>query len=329
MSDFISEGWSLYIIGIVVASLLFCVVVLLGGARHRVIKDENGKVLDDTGHVWDDDLKELNNPLPQWWMALFVITLVFAVGYLYYYPGFGNSKGAKGWTSANQYQDEVAQAKAQVAKVYAPFATASVETIAKDPAARAIGERLFLNNCAACHGSDARGSKGFPNLTDNDWLYGGEPDKIIETITNGRAGQMPALAESVGSPIEIRQVAQYVLSLSGSQHDAAAAALGKEKFAICAACHGMDGKGNQAIGSANLTDKIWLHGWGEEAIVAMITKGKHNIMPAQSSRYTPEQIKVLAAYVWGLSNNGKASAATKTAAPVALNQPAATDNKTE
>ena len=302
MSDFISEGWSLYIAGIVVVSLVFCAVVLLAGARHRVIKDETGKVLEDTGHVWDDDLRELNNPLPRWWMILFVITLVFSVVYLFMYPGMGSAKGSKGWTSVGQYEQEVKAGKEKEAMVYAPYATASVQSLAHDPTARAIGERLFLNNCAACHGSDAKGSKGYPNLTDNDWLYGGEPEKIIETLTQGRAGQMPALASAVGSELEVRQVAHYVLSLSGATHDAKAAALGKEKFMVCAACHGVDGKGNQAMGAPNLTDKIWLHGYGEDAIVAMVTKGKHSIMPAQQDRYTPEQIKVLAAYVWGMSN---------------------------
>ncbi len=302
MSDFISEGWSLYIAGILVASLLFCAIVLLAGARQRVIKDASGKVLEDTGHVWDGDLRELNNPLPRWWMVLFIITLVFAVIYLVMYPGMGSAKGTEQWTSAKQYEAEMQQAHQEEAKIYAAYTNASVPAIAADPHARAIGERLFLNNCAACHGSDAHGSKGFPNLSDKDWLYGGEPDKIVESITNGRAGQMPALASAVGTPLEVRQVANYVLSLSGSAHDAQAAALGKPKFMICAACHGADGKGNQAIGAPNLTDKIWLHGWGEDAIVAMVTNGKHSMMPAQQARYSPEQIKVLAAYVWGMSN---------------------------
>jgi len=305
MNDFIAEGWSLYISGVVVVSLVFCLIVLLGGARHTVIKDDQGKVLEDTGHVWDGDLRELNNPLPRWWMALFVLTLVFSVFYLFFYPGMGNAVGSLNWTSANQYEQEMADAKVAEAKVYAPFALASVQDLASDPTAHATGERLFLNNCAACHGSDARGSKGYPNLTDTDWLYGGDPEKIIETLNEGRQGLMPALASAIGTPLEIRQVANYVLSLSGAKHNAEAAALGQPKFMICAACHGMDGKGNQAIGAPNLTDKVWLHGYGEDAIVAMVTNGKHSVMPAQKDRYSPEQIKVLAAYVWGFSNTGK------------------------
>ena len=166
----------------------------------------------------------------------------------------------------------------------------------------AIGERLFANNCATCHGADARGSKGFPNLTDHDWLYGGTPEKIVETITDGRQGTMPPIAAAVGNSDDVRNVANYVLSLSGSPHDSIAASKGRAKFAVCAACHGADGKGNQALGAPNLTDAIWLHGWGEEAIVAMVTNGKTNVMPAHGSRLTPQQIHVLAAYVWGLSN---------------------------
>jgi len=164
-----------------------------------------------------------------------------------------------------------------------------------------IGERLFANSCAGCHGSDARGSKGFPNLTDSDWLYGGAHDTIIETISKGRNGVMPPMAAAVGTPEDVRNVANYVLSLSGSPHNSIAAQLGKPKFGACAACHGPDGKGNQALGAPNLSDKVWLHGWGEEAVTAMINGGKNNLMPAHASRLSPEQVRVLAAYVWSLS----------------------------
>ena len=166
----------------------------------------------------------------------------------------------------------------------------------------AIGERLFMNNCAQCHGSDARGSKGFPNLADADWLHGGTPEKIAETITQGRRGQMPPMAAAVGTPDDVKNVAHYVLSLSRSPHDSVRAQLGKAKFTACAACHGMDGKGNPALGAPNLTDDIWLHGWGEPAIVTMVNNGKLNEMPAQAGKLTEAQIHVLAAYVWGLSN---------------------------
>jgi cytochrome c oxidase cbb3-type subunit 3 len=258
-----------------------------------------------TGHVWDGDLREMNNPLPRWWVWLFVITIVFALVYLSLYPGLGGSKGQLGWTSVGQYQAEVDKGNKEVAPLYAKFMGMKPEDVSRDAQAMAIGERLFMNNCAQCHGSDARGNKGIPNLTDGDWLHGGTPEKIKETITLGRIGNMPPIAAAVGTEDDVKNVANYVLSLSGSKHDAARAAKGQEKFAVCAACHGPDGKGMQAIGSANLTDTIWLHGSGEAAIVAMVNNGKVNQMPAQGGRLTEGQIHVLASYVWGMSNKGK------------------------
>jgi cytochrome c oxidase cbb3-type subunit 3 len=245
----------------------------------------------------------MNNPLPRWWVGLFVLTIVFGLGYLVAYPGLGSMKGQLGWSTAGEYDKETAKANAELAPVYAKFAAMPVESMARDPQAMAIGERLFLNNCAQCHGSDARGSKGFPNLTDTDWLHGGTPEKIEETITEGRQGMMPPMAAAIGGAQEIHEVAQYVLSLSGSAHDSTAQ-FGKPRFMACAACHGIDGKGNPALGAPNLTDKVWLHGWGEEAITAMINNGKLNVMPAQKDRLGKAQIHVLAAYVWNLSRSG-------------------------
>lgn len=299
MSDFVNNGWALFVAGVTIAGLLFCVAILLIASRRKVMADDN-----TTGHVWDGDLRELNNPLPRWWMGLFVITIVFAALYLTLYPGLGTNPGTLKWSSAGQLEAEQAKATLAMQPVYARFVNMPVEALAADSQAMGIGERLFLNNCAVCHGSDAKGSKGFPNLSDGDWLYGGTHDKIIETITNGRQGTMPPMAAALGTPEDAKNVANYVLSLSGSPHNSIAAQLGKAKFGVCAACHGPDGKGNQTIGAPNLTDKVWLHGWGEEAILAMINNGKHNVMPAHATRFTPEQIRVLAAYVWSLSHKG-------------------------
>jgi cytochrome c oxidase cbb3-type subunit 3 len=261
-----------------------------------------------TGHVRDGDLREMNNPLPRWWAWLFVITIIFSLAYLALYPGLGTYAGKFAWTSTGQHQSEMEKGNAEVAPLYAKFSSMKPEDVAKDAQAMAIGERLFMNNCAPCHGSDARGSKGFPNLTDNDWLGGGTPEIIKNNITKGRVGMMPPMAAAVGTSDDVKNVAQYVLSLSGSPHDSVRAALGKPKFVVCAACHGPDGKGIQAIGSANLTDNIWLHGYGEAAIVAMVNNGKTNVMPAQADKLTEAQIHVLASYVWGLSNRGAAPA---------------------
>jgi cytochrome c oxidase cbb3-type subunit 3 len=250
----------------------------------------------------------MNNPLPMWWVGLFLITIFFAFGYLVAYPGLGANAGKLGWSSQGQYEKEVAKANEALKPLYAKFDGMPPNEVAGDAKAMAIGERLFMNNCAQCHGSDARGSKGFPNLTDADWLYGGTPDNIKETITKGRVGNMPPMVAAVGTPDDVKNVANYVLSLSASPHDAARASQGKEKFAVCAACHGPDGKGNQAMGAPNLSDKIWLHGVGEEAIAAMVNGGKVNQMPAQEERLTASQIHVLTAYVWGLSNKATPTA---------------------
>jgi len=304
MSDFFNSGWSVAIAIITVISLIACIVLLLVAARRRVMAGDN-----TTGHVWDGDLRELNNPLPRWWMWLFIGSVAFGAGYLVLYPGLGSARGTLRWSSDGEYRAERESAQAAAAPLYAGFKSQAAAQLARNPQAMAIGERLFANNCAACHGADARGSKGFPNLADRDWLWGGEPGRIEETIAKGRQGVMPPMAAAVGTPEEVRRVANYVLSLSGSPHDEIAAQLGRSKFTACAACHGPEGKGNPAMGVPNLSDKVWLHGWGEAAVMAMINNGKTNVMPAHESRLTPEQIHVLAAYVWGLSNSSASMAA--------------------
>ncbi len=314
MSDFFSSGWSIFIAATTILGLLGCLALLIIASKTKVAAVRAGEVADgSTGHVWDEDLRELNNPLPRWWMVLFVLTIVFGAIYLALYPGLGSAAGSLQWTSVGQYQAEQDEATAAMAPVYAKYAAMAAPELANNPQAMGIGERLFINHCATCHGSDAKGSKGFPNLTDNDWLHGGSPEKIVETITLGRTGMMPPMAAAVGSAVDVSNVANYVLSLSGSAHNAIAAAAGRPKFAVCAACHGADGKGNQALGAPNLADKIWLHGWGEDAIVAMVNNGKTNVMPAQGGRLTKEQIHVLGAYVWNLSKSGTATAAAATA----------------
>lgn len=303
MSDFTHHFWSLYVAGITLAGILACGLLLWITSRKKVQATADNT----TGHVWDEDLTEMNNPMPRWWMWLFVITMVFGFGYLAAYPGLGNFAGKLGWSTRTEYEAEVAQANAELQPLYARFDAMKPEDMAGDAQAMAIGERLFLNNCAQCHGSDARGSKSFPNLADGDWLHGGSPDRIRQTIHDGRIGVMPPMAAAVGSPEDVRNLSHYVLSLSGSPHDSLRASLGKSKFTACAACHGMDGKGNQALGAPNLTDDVWLHGWGEAAITAMINNGKTNQMPAQAGKLTDSQIGVLTAYVWSLSNRAGAA----------------------
>lgn len=308
MSDFTSNFWSLFVAVITLVSILACLLLLwFSGKAKAMTANDN-----TTGHVWDGDLREMNNPLPRWWVWLFVITIVFALAYLVMYPGLGSFPGllkdktGAAWTSTGQHQAELDKGNAEVAPLYAKFVAMKTEDVAQDPQAQAIGERLFMNNCSQCHGSDARGGKGFPNLTDSDWLYGGTPEKIKETLVGGRMGQMPALGAAVGTSDDVKNLANYVMSLSGSPHDSVRAALGKSKFGVCAACHGADGKGNQALGAPNLSDDIWLHGYGEAAVIAMINNGKTNQMPAQADKFSDAQLHLLSSYVWGLSNKAPA-----------------------
>lgn len=300
MSDFTNSFWPIFITVISVGGVIGCALLLWITSKIKVSSPNNDNT---NGHVWDETLREMNNPMPRWWIWMFMLTVVFALFYFAAYPAIGTYAGKLGWTQVKQYEQEMAAANKTIAPLYTKFAAMPTEELAKNPEAQAIGERMFMNYCAQCHGSDAHGSRGFPNLTDNDWLYGGSPEKIAETITNGRVGMMPPMAAALGTEEDVKNVAHYVLSLSASDHDATRAAAGKEKFAVCAACHGADGTGNQAIGAPNLADNIWLHGAGEEAIIKRINEGKVNQMPAQGSKFTPEQIHVLATYVWSLSNS--------------------------
>lgn len=302
MSDFVSGFWSMYVAIVTAVSIVACLVLLWISGTTKVSPTADNT----TGHIWDGDLREMNNPLPKWWVYLFVITVIFAFVYGALYPTFGSIKGQLGWSSQGQHAAEVEKMEKTIAPIYAAYAKMDGAAVAADPKAMAIGERLFMNNCAQCHGSDARGSNSFPNLTDSDWLYGGSTEAIKETITNGRNGVMPPMAAAVGSAHDVANLAQYVLSMSGSPHDSVKAALGKDKFGACAACHGADGKGNTALGAPNLTDQIWLHGWGADAIAKAINLGLNNAMPAQNRLLNEAQIHVLASYV--LSKSGQSAA---------------------
>jgi cytochrome c oxidase cbb3-type subunit III len=309
MADFINDFWSVYIAILVALSIIGCGVLLWSQSKVQVTLPKDGKV-ETTGHVYDG-LEEFNNPMPRWWMWLFYITIVFAVIYLVLYPGFGSFAGKLGWRSAGQYQEEVKLAEAEVGPMFEKYKATDLKALAADSKANAMGERLFLTYCAQCHGSDARGNKGFPNLADRDWLYGGEPETIKLSILNGRHGQMPPMGAAVGSEKDIESVAHYVLSLSGSAHDSIKASAGREKFAVCAACHGADGKGMAAMGAPNLTDKTWLYGGGVATIMETIRLGRNNVMPAFADFLGEAKVHLLAAYVWGLSNNQSNAATTK------------------
>lgn len=298
MSDFTNEFWSVYIAVITVASILACAVFLKTLSGKRVA----GSTVETMGHVWDADLEEFNNPLPKWWMWLFYLTIVFSLIYLVLYPGLGSFPGIFKWSSQGQYHQEQKRAAERFGPIFDKYAAMDLQSVAADPAAREIGQRLYLNYCSQCHASDAQGSRGFPNLTDADWLYGGDPKAIETTILEGRNGMMPPLAGAIGEE-GTKDVANYVLALAGLTHDASRAAKGKEVFGqTCAACHGADGKGNPALGAPNLTDRTWLYGAGETTIIETITKGRNGHMPAWKEFLGEPKVHVLAAYVWSLSN---------------------------
>jgi len=312
MADF-TNGWLGILIGLVVAiSVLGCGVLLLAQSKMKVKVGADGKPLpvETTGHVWDGDLRENNNPLPGWWMKLFYGTIIFSIVYMLLYGGFGSYNGMLGWSQDDEYKAELKAGDEQYGPLFKKYMAMDIPSVAKDAQAMEIGERLFLNTCAQCHGSDAQGVKGYPNLTDTDWLYGGDPQTIMATLQDGRSGFMPPMADAVGSADDVLNLSHYVLSLSGTAHDAGKAQLGKSKFAACSSCHGEDGKGMQAMGAPNLADKIWLYGSTVESVTEGINKGRKNLMPAYKGIIDEDKLHILAAYVWSLSNNSANSAQT-------------------
>ena len=301
MSDFFSSSWSWYIAGVSLIGIVWCVWLLFS---QRAWLGKTVDVAEDTGHVWDGDLTELNNPVPRWWTIMYLALCIVALVYLVLYPGLGSYKGILGFSSATQLQNDQKALHESMRPVYERYAAMSVPQIARDEQAREIGQRLFLNNCAQCHGSDARGSPGYPNLTDNDWLYSGTPEQIQHSITKGRHGVMPAWGSQIKAT-EAANIAQYVRSLSGLASDSLRVVPGKRGFeTYCVACHGVEGKGNPALGAPDLTNGIWLYGSSQASIVETILNGRDNRMPAQERNLTSDQIRMLTAWVWGLSNKG-------------------------
>jgi len=296
MSEFASGFWDLYIALVTVLSIVACAVFL----KSQSVRKAPGAA-ETTGHTWDGDLAEYNNPLPRWWSWLFYITIVFAIVYLILYPGLGSWRGTLGWSQVGQLKEETRLAELQFGPLYQKFAATDLEALATDPEALAIGQKLFLNNCAQCHASDGAGSRGFPNLTDRDWLWGGDPKTIKTTIAGGRTGMMPPFGAALGEQ-GVKNVAHYVRSLSGLTTDSIRVAFGKEIFMQnCVACHGADAKGNAMLGAPNLADKIWLHGSDEPTIAATVAKGRNNQMPAHGALLGEARIHLLTAYVLSLS----------------------------
>ena len=292
----ISSFFNWWVIVITLVNIFACYWLIKWTMKSRPDESAAGE---STGHSWDG-VEELNNPLPKWWLWLFYITIIAALIYLVLYPGLGNFKGILGWSSHGQYDEEIVESDAKYGPIFKAFAATSIPDLAKDPKAVQAGQRLFSNYCSQCHGSDAKGTTGYPNLSDNDWLYGGEPDTIKQSILMGRNGVMPVLG--LGET-DVENVAAYVQSLSGRDVDATAAEAGKEKFQVmCIACHGVDGKGNYALGAPNLTDTIWLHGSSARSIKKTIAEGRMSKMPAHNEFLGEDKAHLLAGYIYSLSN---------------------------
>jgi cytochrome c oxidase cbb3-type subunit 3 len=301
MSEFAvsSNFWNLWIVVLTLANVFACWWLIAWSSKKRPGEAATGDV---TGHTWDQDLAEYNNPLPRWWLWLFHITLVFALVYFVLYPALGTWwKGALGWTQQNQYEREMATAEEKYGPLFAQFASQPIAALAANEDALKIGQRLFVNYCASCHGSDAGGGPGFPNLRDGDWLYGSDPAAIETSILDGRSGVMPAWG-AVLQDQGVDEVTAYVMTLSGRDADATKAAAGQKHFATyCAACHGADGTGNTALGAPNLTDDTWLYGGSAGVIRQTITAGRNGRMPAHRDFLGEDKVHLLATYVYSLS----------------------------
>jgi cytochrome c oxidase cbb3-type subunit 3 len=295
----VSDFWSWFIVALVVLNIAFCVWLLWYTSKRRNNQLPSGET---TGHVWDGDVTEYNKPLPRWWINLFYLTVIFAIGYMVVYPSLGNKEGILSWSSTEQHEAERAEADAAFAEAYERYLTMPVAEIARSPEALAAGRNLYVHNCAQCHGSDARGARGYPNLTDDVWLWTNDEPTLLATIMHGRQAVMPALGTVIGDDAAITSVAVYVQSLSGLRTDPGLAAAGKAGYEmVCAACHGIDGKGNPLLGAPNLTDADWLYG----PDLATIREGIVNGLDAQMPPFEPvlgeKRIRLVAAYVHALA----------------------------
>jgi len=288
-----SSLWNWFVIIGTLASLAAFLWLLLANRRAN-----SGKT---TGHDYDG-IQEYDNPLPMWWVGMFVLTIVFALGYLAWYPGLGNFAGTSEWTSARQWQEDVDRHEARFAPVYAELAQLDEAGLHASREAQQVGRRLYINHCASCHGVAAQGAFGFPNLTDSEWIWGSGMDAVKTAIRNGRQAAMPSWGAALGDA-GVTNVANYVRSLSGLEHDAAAAAAGAPQFqAFCVACHGPEAKGNPMLGAPDLTNDIWLYGNSIEQIAFALQNGRNGMMPGHADILSEDKIHILAGYVTSLSN---------------------------
>ncbi len=305
-----TAGWSWYVIALIALNIFGCVWLLWWTSRRR--PGEPGP--EETSHVWDGDLTEYNKPLPRWWINLFYLTIVFSIGYLIWYPGMGNFAGYGKWTSQNEHDRDAAADNERLEKTFAPYKGMAIDALARDPQAVKLGRSIFGNTCATCHGSSAQGAIGYPNLTDDIWHWGGSPDQVLETVLDGREGVMPPWGPTLtgmGGDNAVDYVAAYVRTLSQpgqSLQNDFMAAQGKALYdGVCVACHGPEGKGDQAMGAPDLTDGYWLYGDSTESIRKTIADGRHGTMPAHRALLGETRARLAAAYVWSLSHKQAAT----------------------
>lgn len=288
-----SSPWHWFVIVGTVGSLVGFLWFLF--ANRRISGEET------TGHE-SDGIAELDNPLPAWWIGMFVLSIIFAFGYLVYYPGLGNLTGTGNWTSTDQLEREQAAHDTRFAGIYADLAALDPESLKTDRLARQVGRRLFINHCSSCHGINGRGSMGFPNLTDDEWIWGAGFDDVKTAILRGRTAIMPPWGPALGEQ-GVQDVTQAVLKLAGRDHDSAAALRGEAHYkTLCVACHGVTGTGNPLLGAPNLTNDIWLYGGSAEAIAYGIREGRNGVMPSQAELLSEDKAAVLAGYVTTLQS---------------------------
>jgi cytochrome c oxidase cbb3-type subunit 3 len=293
----LTSFWNWYVIVITIFTILAS-LWLLRWTKNAGNQDEGDG---STGHVWDEDLVELNNPLPRWWLQLFYITIIFAFVYFALYGGLGNLGGYLGWSQEGQYDAEMQTAIEAQEAVFSRYRQMDNDALMADAEANATGQRLYANSCAMCHGSDARGAKGFPNLADDDWLYGDSFDAVMHSIVKGRVGVMPVMVGGLDDGA-IGDLVVYVQSLSGQKADAQLAANGKKNYdMLCVACHQADGSGNQALGAPRLNDDIWLYGGDPATIRETLTLGRNGNMPAHENLLSEDRQRLVTAYVLSLS----------------------------
>ena len=290
--------WHWFIAGGTILFVIWCIWLVSWSSKQGPANVADDEVV---GHKWDGDLEEWNNPAPKWWLYLYFITIAWAIGYLVAFPGLGNYKGMLGWSQQGQYEAEMQAAAETYDPIYEKFAAMDFEKLAQNEEAQALGKSLFASYCTTCHGSDARGAPGYPNLTDNDWLWGNSEAELTTTLDKGRNGVMPVLAPALGGDEGVANMAKYVKSLSTGEADAGAMSAQPMFVALCSACHGVDGTGNKIFGAPNLTDDIWLYGGSLETIQETILKGRGGIMPAHGDLLGENRTKILAAYIYSLS----------------------------